>query len=45
MTETIDEIGGDLKRVKDMGIEYIIFGYILQWITDRLLQKFAKKKT
>jgi hypothetical protein len=30
MTGTIDEIGSDLKRIKDMGIEYIIFGYILQ---------------
>ena len=27
MTGTIDEIGGDLKRIKEMGVEHIIFGY------------------
>jgi probable F420-dependent oxidoreductase len=27
MTGTIAEIGGDLKRIKDMGVEHIIFGY------------------
>jgi hypothetical protein len=27
MTGTIDEVGSDLKRIKDMGVEYIIFGY------------------
>ena len=27
LTGTIDEIGGDLKRIKDMGVEHIIFGY------------------
>jgi hypothetical protein len=27
MTGTIDEIGGDLKRIKDIGVEHIIFGY------------------
>lgn len=27
MTGTIDEIGSDLRRIKDMGLEHIIFGY------------------
>ena len=27
MTGTIDEIGSDVKRIKDMGVEHIIFGY------------------
>jgi alkanesulfonate monooxygenase SsuD/methylene tetrahydromethanopterin reductase-like flavin-dependent oxidoreductase (luciferase family) len=27
LTGTIDEIGGDLKRIKDMEVEHIIFGY------------------
>jgi hypothetical protein len=27
MTGTIDEIGTDVKRIKDMGVEHIIFGY------------------
>jgi probable F420-dependent oxidoreductase len=27
MTGTIDEIGTDIKRIKDMGVEHIIFGY------------------
>ena len=27
MTGSIDEIGGDLGRIKDMGVEHIIFGY------------------
>ena len=27
LTGTIDEIGNDLKRIKDMGVEHIIFGY------------------
>ena len=27
MTGTIDEVGGDIKRIKDMGVEHIIFGY------------------
>jgi probable F420-dependent oxidoreductase len=27
MTGIIDEIGSDLKRIKDMGVEHIIFGY------------------
>jgi hypothetical protein len=27
LTGTIDEIGSDLKRIKDMGVEHIIFGY------------------
>lgn len=27
MTGTIDEIGSDLKRIKEMGVEHIIFGY------------------
>jgi len=27
LTGTIDQIGGDLKRIKDMGVEHIIFGY------------------
>jgi hypothetical protein len=27
MTGTIDEIGGDLNRIKEMGVEHIIFGY------------------
>jgi hypothetical protein len=26
-TGTIDEIGSDLRRIKDMGVEHIIFGY------------------
>jgi hypothetical protein len=27
MTGSIDEIGGDLRRIKDMEVEHIIFGY------------------
>jgi probable F420-dependent oxidoreductase len=27
MTGTIDDIGSDLKRIKDMGVEHVIFGY------------------
>ena len=27
MTGTIDEIGSDLQRIKDIGVEHIIFGY------------------
>jgi probable F420-dependent oxidoreductase len=27
MTGTIDEIGSDLKKIKDMGVEHVIFGY------------------
>jgi hypothetical protein len=27
MTGTIDKVGGDIKRIKDMGVEHIIFGY------------------
>ena len=27
MTGTIDEIGTYVKRIKDMGVEHIIFGY------------------
>jgi hypothetical protein len=27
LTGTIDEIGTDVKRIKDMGVEHIIFGY------------------
>ena len=27
MAGTIDEIGSDLRRIKDMGVEHIIFGY------------------
>ena len=27
MTGTIDEIGSDLERIKDMGVEHILFGY------------------
>ena len=27
MTGTIDEIGSDLKRIKEIGVEHIIFGY------------------
>ncbi|HEU4445757.1 MAG TPA: LLM class F420-dependent oxidoreductase [Nitrososphaeraceae archaeon] len=27
MTGSVDEIGGDLRRIKDMGVEHIIFGY------------------
>ena len=27
MTGTIDEIGSDLQRIKDMGVEHVIFGY------------------
>ena len=27
MTGTIDEIGGDLKKIKDMGVGHVIFGY------------------
>ena len=27
ITGTIDEIGSDLRRIKDMGVEHIIFGY------------------
>ena len=27
MTGTIDEVGGDIKRINDMGVEHIIFGY------------------
>ncbi|MCD6038485.1 MAG: fgd [Nitrososphaeraceae archaeon] len=28
LTGTIDQIGSDIKRIKDMGVEHIIFGYI-----------------
>jgi Luciferase-like monooxygenase len=27
MTGTIDELGSDLKKIKDMGVEHVIFGY------------------
>ena len=27
MTGTIDETGSDMRRIKDMGVEHIIFGY------------------
>jgi probable F420-dependent oxidoreductase len=27
LTGTIDQIGGDIKRIKDMGVEHIIFAY------------------
>ncbi len=27
MTGTIDEIGSDLQRIKDIGVEHVIFGY------------------
>jgi hypothetical protein len=27
ITGTIDEIGSDLRRIKDMGVQHIIFGY------------------
>jgi len=27
MTGAIDEIGSDLKRIRDFGVEHVIFGY------------------
>jgi hypothetical protein len=27
LTGTIDQIGNDIKRIKDMGVEHIIFAY------------------
>lgn len=27
MSGTIDQIGGDIKKIKDIGIDHIIFGY------------------
>jgi hypothetical protein len=27
MTGTIDEVSNDLKRIKEMGVDHIIFGY------------------
>ena len=27
MHGSIDEIGSDLERIKDMGVEHVIFGY------------------
>jgi hypothetical protein len=27
LTGTIDQIGNDIKRIKDMGIDHIVFGY------------------
>ena len=27
LTGTIDEVSNDLKRIKEMGVEHIIFGY------------------
>ena len=27
LTGTVDEIAGDLKRIKGMGVEHIVFGY------------------
>jgi hypothetical protein len=27
MTGTIEEIGSDLKKIKDIGVEHVIFGY------------------
>jgi hypothetical protein len=29
LTGTIDEVSNDLKRIKEMGVEHIIFGYNL----------------
>ncbi len=27
MTGTIDQIGDDIRRIKDIGVEHVIFGY------------------
>jgi hypothetical protein len=27
LTGTIDEIGADIKKIKDVGVDHIIFGY------------------
>jgi probable F420-dependent oxidoreductase len=51
MTGTIDEIDSDLRRIKDMGVEHIIFGYSFLPIgrnvdkvidTTKQLSKFAR---
>ena len=50
MTGSIDEIGGDLRRIKDMGVEHIIFGYSFlpigrnvdkMIVTTKLLSEFC----
>jgi hypothetical protein len=51
MTGMIDEIGMDIKRIKEIGISHIVFGYDLSPIgrnidrmisTTKQLSKFAK---
>ena len=27
LTGTIDEVGSDIQRIKDMGVDHIVFGY------------------
>ena len=34
MNGSIDEIGRDLKRIKDFGVEHVIFGYNFSPIGD-----------
>jgi hypothetical protein len=51
MTGTIDEIGADILKIKEMGIQHIIFGYNFSKISrdveamielTRQFSKFAK---
>jgi probable F420-dependent oxidoreductase len=42
LTGTIDQIGSDIKRIKDMGVEHIIFGYIFMPVgrdVDNMIEK------
>jgi hypothetical protein len=42
MTGTIDQIGCDLKKIKDMGVEHVIFGYSFGPIgrdVDKMIQQ------
>jgi hypothetical protein len=51
LTETIDQIGSDIQRIKSMGVDHIIFGYnfvpigrdVIEMIdTSKQLSKFAR---
>ncbi|MFY9798749.1 MAG: hypothetical protein WCC17_21960 [Candidatus Nitrosopolaris sp.] len=51
LTGTIDQIGSDIQRIKDMGVDHIIFGYNFVPIgrdvnemidTSKQLSKFAR---
>lgn len=44
MTRTIEEIGSDIREMKDMGIEHIVFGIFFSPIYGSINQTFETSK-